>query len=271
MNNAHRQMEPYRQMRLIGRGNFVDVYEAIDNQLKKHVLIKKSHSRLSQDDRSAFLGEWRTAMKLDHPHILKANLLVEDHRPPYLVLDYERTYSLFRQRHPAGAVLPPTLISRYAWQIAAALAYMHHNGLTHQHLRPENLVVSENDDILLADLGIRALNWQAGSQQIHQLVNVELYMAPELFLGAPEPVSDQYSLAAMIYEWFTGRPLLEGASDEIFRQRFSTPPSLLLQETNQIPSTVKQPLLKALARNPKERFDSITAFVANLGMEMATF
>lgn len=265
MSNTVRQMEQYRQMELIGRGNFVDVYEAIDRQLKKHVLIKKSHSRLSQDDRSAFLNEGRLAMKLNHPHLLKVKALVEDHHPPYLVMEYS-THRLFRQRHPAGEALPPTLIGRYARQIADALAYMHHEGLIHQHLRPENLVVSEIGDILLADLGIRALNWQASTQQIHQFVNVEFSMAPELFRGVPEPASDQYSLAAMIYEWFTGRPLFEGASDEIFQQHFSTPPSLLLQATKQIPSTAKQALLKALASNPEERFDSITAFVAALGM-----
>jgi eukaryotic-like serine/threonine-protein kinase len=265
MNNAYRQMEHYRQMELIGRGNFVDVYEAKDNQVKQYVLIKKSHSRLSQDDRDAFLGEGRTLMKLDHPHILKANLLVEDHRPPYLVLDYS-PHSLFRQRHPAGEALPPSLIGRYTWQIADALAYMHHEGLTHRHLRPENLVISENGDILLADLSIMVFTQQSDAQEIHQFVNVELYMAPELFLGVLEPASDQYSLAVLVYEWFTGRPLFEGAPDEIVRQRFSTPPSLLLQETNQIPSTGKQALLKALARNPEERFYSVTAFVAALGI-----
>ncbi|HEV2659444.1 MAG TPA: hypothetical protein VGU68_02520, partial [Ktedonobacteraceae bacterium] len=90
-------------------------------------------------------------------------------------------------------------------------------------------------------------------------VNVELYMAPELFLGAPGPESDQYSLAIITYEWFTGRSL----PGEIILQRLTFP---LLQETHQIPSIVKQALLKALASNPEERFDSITAFVAALSM-----
>jgi eukaryotic-like serine/threonine-protein kinase len=261
MNNAIRQMEQYRQMELVGRGNFVDVYKAIDRQLKKHVLIKKSHSRLSQDDRSAFLKEGRMAMRLDHPHLLKVKALVEDHHPPYLVLDYS-THRLFRQRHPAGEVLPPTLIGRYTRQIAAALAYMHHAGLTHQHLRPENLVVSENGDILLADLSIMAFTRQSDAQEIHPPVNATLYMAPERSLGISNSVSDQYSLAVMTYEWFTGSPL----PGEIILQHLTTSPSSQLRHAEQRPSTAKQALLKALASNPEERFDSITAFVAALGM-----
>ncbi len=261
MNNIIRQMEQYCQMELIGRGNFVDVYEAIDRQLKKHVLIKKSHSRLSLDDRSAFLKEGRMAMKLDHLHLLKVKALVEDHHPPYLVLDYS-THRLFRQRHPAGEALPPTLIGRYAWQIADALAYIHNQGLTHQHLRSENLVISENDDILLADLSIMVFTQQSDAQEIHPPVNATLYMAPERFLGISNPASDQYSLAVITYEWFTGSPL----PGEIILQRLTTSPSSQLRHAEQIPPPVKQALLKALARNPEARFDSVTAFVAALGI-----
>ncbi len=264
MKKAYRQTEQHDQKKLIGRGNFVDVYNAEYGPEKRKFFIKQLRSGLSQDDRSVFLEEGRIAMKLDHPHLLKVKVLVSQHRPPYLVLDYDRTYSLFRQHHPVGEVLPLTLIGRYIWQIADALAYMHREGLTHQHLRPENLLISENGDILLADLSIMAFTQQPDAQEIHPFVNAELYMAPELFLGVPEPASDQYSLAVMVYEWFTGRPLLEGAPDEIKRQRINTPPSL--HENDQIPFPSKQALLKALARNPAERFDSITAFVAALGM-----
>ncbi len=258
----HRQLKQYRQMRLIGLGNFVDVYEG-ENKRKHKVLIKQLHSRLSQDDRNAFLAEGRTVIKLDHPHLLKANLLAEDHRPPYLVLDYS-THSLFHQRHPVGDVLPPALIGRYIRQIADAIAYMHRQGLIHQHLRPENLLLSENGEILLADLGIMALIRQTGSQEIYQPVNAALYMAPELFLGVSKPASDQYSLAAIAYEWLTGRPLLQGTPDEIFRQCFTIPPSSQLRDSKQIPSTLKQVLLKALARNPEDRFEEITAFTTAL-------
>ncbi len=165
-----RQLKQYRQMILVGRGNFVDVYEAEDNQEKQNVLIKQLRSRLSQDDRSAFLEE----------------------------------------------------------------------------------------------VGIMALNWQSGSQKIHQLINAALYMAPERFLGMSKPASDQYSLAVIIYEWFTGKPLLHGTPNEIIRQRLTTSPSSQLRDAKQIPSTVKQALLKALARNPEERFGTITAFIASL-------
>jgi serine/threonine protein kinase len=259
MKKAYRQTERHDQKELIGRGHFVDVYKGAYGPEKRNAFIKQLHSGLSQDDRSVFLEEGRTAMKLDHPHLLKVKSLVSQHRPPYLVLDFDRTYNLFRQRHPAGEVLPLTLISRYAWQIADALAYMHHNGLTHQHLRPENLVVSENDDILLADLSIMAFSQQSDAQEIQPPVNATLYMAPERFSGISNPASDQYSLAIITYEWFTGRSL----PGEVILQGLTSP---LLQETHQIPSTAKQALLKALASNPEERFDSITAFVAALGM-----
>jgi|GEM_PF-3236996 serine/threonine protein kinase len=262
MKKTYRQTERHDPQKLIGRGNFVDVYNGEYGPEKRNVFIKQLHSGLSQDDRSVFLEEGRTAMQLDHPHLLKVKALVSQHRPPYLVLDYDRAYSLFRQRHPAGEVLPPTLIGRYTRQIAAALAYMHHAGLTHQHLRPENLVVSENDDILLADLSIMAFTQQSDAQEIHPPVNATLYMAPERFLGISKPASDQHSLAVMTYEWFTGSPL----PGEIILQCLTTSPSSQLRHAEQIPSTAKQALLKALASNPEERFDSITAFVAALGI-----
>jgi eukaryotic-like serine/threonine-protein kinase len=259
MKKAYRQTERHDQKKLIGHGHFVDIYNGEYGPEQRNAFIKQLHSGLSQEDRSVFLEEGRTAMKLDHPRLLKVKALVSQHRPPYLVLDYDRTYSLFRQRHPAGEVLPPTLISRYARQIADALAYMHHEGLTHQHLRPENLLVSENDDILLADLSIVVFTQPLDAQEIHQPANATLHMAPERSIGISTPASDQYSLAVITYEWFTGRSF----PGEIILQHLT---SSQLRHVEQIPSTAKQALLKALASNPEERFVSVTAFVAALGI-----
>jgi eukaryotic-like serine/threonine-protein kinase len=263
MKQTQRRRKLYSNETLLGQGHFVDVSEALDSDLNCRVIVQKLHKGSGPDDRKSFLEEVRTSEQMDHPHIVKVITLDEYYHNPYLVLDGNGN-DLFYQRYQAGEILPLETAIRYAQQIADALAYMHRKGIIHRYIRPENLLLSEDGDILLANLGITVRIQHSGSQEVRQPVDVLSYMAPERILGVALPASDQYSLSMLIYAWLTGRAFFHGSADEIIRQHFTASTPFLLEATPHLPPTIRWTLLKGLALNPGERFENMEAFARAL-------
>ncbi len=246
----------YQLVCLIGRGYFTNVYKAWNAHLERHVVVIVPHSPSIKDDREAFLNKVQAMAQLHHPHILQVIALNTYHNRPFLVLDFSEQ-GLLAQHLSHGQVLPLDVIQRYIWQLADALTYIHYQGLVHQHVRPDNLVLDGNSQILLTDLDMMVLTQDKVQQEISQSVNAALYMAPERFLGKSTPASDQYSLAILVYEWLTGTTLFHGSTAEIVLQHFSTSHSPLSLNTPEITPALRHVLSRALARNPEERFASV--------------
>ena len=216
------------------------------------------------EDFKAFLNEART-IRLRHPHIvplLDFGLSREDQ--PFLVMEYAAGGTL-RDSHAKGSCLPQPTIVSYVQQVASALQYAHEHRVIHRDVKPENMLVRADGSLLLSDFGIATVAHSSHSINLQQGIGGTLpYMAPEQIQGQPRPASDQYALAIVVYEWIAGQRPFEGTTVEIAMQHAMTAPPSLLELVPTLSRDVEQIVLKALAKEPKERFASIEQFAQAL-------
>lgn len=257
------QIGNYRIARLIDRGGFAHVYLGEHIYLGTQVAIKILNTRLTADDRNRFLTEARTIAHLMHPHIVRVLDFGIHHDVPFLVMDYAPNGSLRRQ-YPKGTRLPLNTVVSYAGQIASALEYAHTRRLIHRDIKPENILLGRDNQLLLSDFGIAVVAHSSLSQSLQEVVGTVAYMAPEQLEGKPHPASDQYALAVLVYEWLCGEQPFHGSLTEIATQQLLAPPPSLREKAPDIPPMVEQVIMKALAKDPKQRYSSIGDFAQAL-------
>jgi predicted ATPase/serine/threonine protein kinase/DNA-binding CsgD family transcriptional regulator len=257
------QLGNYHLIRLLGRGNSASVYLGKHVHLNTEAAIKVLHERVARHDMEGFLTEARTIAHLRHPHIVGVLDFGLEAQTPFLVMDYAPNGNL-RQRHPKGTRLPLDTIVTYITQVAAALQYAHQEKLIHRDIKPENMLLGYHNEILLSDFGLALITQSSRKSQVWDAAGTIAYMAPEQFQGKPRPASDQYALGVVVYEWFCGERPFHGTSIELYSQHLFAPPPPLREKVPAIPSTVEQVVLKALVKDPKERFASVQDFATAL-------
>lgn len=255
----------YRLARLLGRGNFADVYEGQHVHLNTQAAIKVLHGQLTDSDLANFIHEARIIAHLRHPHIVQIlDFGVED-STPFLVMEYAPNGNL-RQRHQQGTRLALETILPYVRQIADALQFAHDQKLIHRDIKPENMLLGRNNEVLLSDFGIAmmysTMRSHSGPQQ--DTAGTVPYMAPEQLKAHALPASDQYALAIMTYEWLCGERPFNGTLHEIAVKHTLVPPPSLRERVTSISPSVEQVILKALAKNPQQRFEHIRDFAQAL-------
>ena len=259
------QMGEYRLLHMLGQGAFGAVYLAEHVHDGSQAAVKLLQVRLTHiEDFKAFLNEART-IRLRHPHIVPLlDFGLNGENQPFLVMEYAAGGTL-RDRHAKGSRLPlPTIVS-YAQQVASALQYAHERRVIHRDVKPENMLVRADGTLLLSDFGIATVAHSSHSVNLQQGIGGTLpYMAPEQIQGKPRPSSDQYTLAIVVYEWIAGQRPFQGTAVEIAMQHAMTVPPPLLELVPTLPKNVEQVVLKALAKDPKERFGSIKQFAQAL-------
>ncbi len=260
------QLGNYRLLHLIGRGNFAEVYLGEHLHLGTQAAIKVLYANLSDEGREKLRSEARTMARLIHPHIVRVlDFQVEDGLP-FLVMEYAPNGSL-RQRHPKGTTVPPNFVVSYVRQVAEALDYIHAQKLIHRDVKPENLLLGPQNEVLLTEFDIAIISQSSRSQQTQEALGSVTYMAPEQLKGKPRPASDQYALGVVAYEWLTGGPPYSGQIQQVAMQHLSAPPQPLRAKVPAISPAMEQAVLKALAKEPELRFPNVRAFA--LAMEEA--
>src|SRR5467141_502612 len=141
------QFGNYRLVRHLGRGAFSDVYFGIHVHLKTPAAIKLLHTELTSSDVEKFRNEARTIARLEHPHIVRLLDFGVEGRIPFLVMSYAPNGTL-RQHHPRGTRLSPGDVLPYIKQVADALQYAHDEKLIHRDVKPENMLLDRNNQIL---------------------------------------------------------------------------------------------------------------------------
>ncbi|HLI70075.1 MAG TPA: protein kinase [Ktedonobacteraceae bacterium] len=262
------QFGNYRLVNLLGQGGFADVYLGEHIHLKTQAAIKILRTRLASDDREKFLNEARTIAHLEHPNIIRVWDFGIERGLPYLVMTRAVNGTL-RQLYPKGSQLTLAEIMPYVKQVANALHYAHAQHLVHRDVKPENMLLGKNQEVLLSDFGIAAVMQSSHYQSTQDVVGTVAYMAPEQLQGKPSPASDQYSLAIVVYEWLCGERPFQGSFLEIFGQHMSAPPPSLCERNPAIPLAVEQAVFVALAKNPQDRFGNIRAFANALENALA--
>jgi eukaryotic-like serine/threonine-protein kinase len=256
------RIDNYQILNLIGKGAFGEVYLAEHVFYKTHVAIKVLYAPLNTQNMGDFINEVRV-FRFEHPNIARVrDCVVEDERL-FLVMNY-MPHGNLRQRHPRGTQLSWEEIVLYAKQVADALQCIHDQGVVHRDVKPENMLVGPNGEILLADFGIATTSYTWDSRREQQAMGTPAYIAPEQVDAKAVRASDQYALGAIMYEWLTGDPPFKGTRDEVVLQHCMTSPILLRQKIPTISPQVETVVMKMLAKKPEDRFDSMREFSAAL-------
>lgn len=250
----------YRLLRKLGEGAFAEVYLGEHIQLGYQVAIKILHSVSASNDLERFKTEAQILSSLNHPHIIRFFEFNIADNLPYLVTDNAPNGSLAK-RHSKKTTLPLPIVLSYTRQIASALQYIHDKGIIHRDIKPHNIFIGNNDELLLGSFGTAI--WVKSESKGR--VGTPYYMAPEQFQSIASIASDQYALGVVIYQWLCGSLPFEG-HDILqlgFRHLYELPPFMRTQ-TPSIPQAIEDVVMKALAKKPEERYESVTAFAQAL-------
>jgi len=262
------QLGNYRLLRLLGHGGFADVYLGEHIYLKSQAALKVMRMSLTEEERAAFLKEAQTLMQLAHPHIVRVlDFDIKDDQP-FLVMIYAPNGTL-RERHPAGSRLPLDTIVAYVEQVTSALQYAHDQGFIHRDVKPENMLLGKDSEVLLSDFGLSVFASRTDPQySTHQMAQAvagtSRYMAPEQLQGHPQATSDQYALGVVVYEWLCGTTPFRGTPIEIAMQHLSKPPSPLREQVPDLSPGIEEIVQRALAKEPEQRFASVKNFAMAL-------
>ena len=251
----------YWMIELLGRGGFADVYLGEHKSLRTLAAIKVLNGRPTSEKLEQFLTEASITAKLPHRHIVQVFDFDEESSSPFLVMQYAPNGSL-EARH-RGERLPLATIVSYVKQISEALDYAHRRRVIHCDVKPNNILLDANDNVLLSDFGIAVTTGRYAP--IPRIFGgTATYMAPEQYRGRPLPASDQYSLGIMVYEWLSGHPPFYGSSYEIAMQHVHDSPPPLRRAAQRTPHAVQRVVLRALEKDPAERFSSVGSFALAL-------
>ena len=253
-----------RRVDRLGVGGFATVWLYHDPDLRSDVAVKALADNWAQrlDVRERFLEEARILRRADSDHIVRVYDVGESDGTPYFVMTYADLGSLASLVDP-GEPVPPLRVVDLVAQAGAGLRVLHEQGIVHRDLKPQNLLLrsggSAGDRLLVADLGVaKALLHASG---LTQVVGTPAYMAPEQATGEGIDVrADVHSLAAVAYHLLTGSPVREGTVAEVARAELPRPAS----ELADLPVAVDDVLLRALQRDPADRFPDVASFVGAL-------
>src|SRR5438270_3162909 len=188
-----------------------------------------------------------------------------------MVMDYASNGNL-RKLHPRGTRTDLAAILPYVKQVAAALQYAHDQHYIHRDVKPENMLLGRNDEVLLSDFGTALVSQTTSYQSVLQnVVGTVSYMAPEQFQGKARPASDQYALAVVVYEWLCGDLPFHGTGTEIAMQHSLNAPPPLREKVPAIAPQVEQVIMRALAKDYHQRYPRIQDFAGALEQANVSF
>jgi DNA helicase-2/ATP-dependent DNA helicase PcrA len=272
----------YRIVEPIGAGGMGAVYKAYDNKLQRTVALKLLPSEYvsQQDRRRRFFQEARAASALSHPHILTIYEVGEDNGTPYIAMEYIEGQTLRDRIKKNGLQLKETL--DIAIQIAAGLARAHESGIIHRDLKPENLMLSRDGYAKILDFGLAKLVAEreralvADSEQKTLVLGVQTesgtllgtvnYMAPEQLLGQRvDRRCDVFSFGVVLCEMLTGTaPFVHDNRIDTMHAILHRDPRFPSDGRPELPFDLQRVLTKALAKTPKDRYQTIDELAEEL-------
>jgi serine/threonine-protein kinase len=256
----------YRIERKLGAGGMADVYLAEDQELGRRVAIKILNARHGNDDQfiERFRREAKNAAALNHPNIVSIYDRGEAEDTYYIAMEFLDGRTLKELIVGRGAA-PINVAIEYARQILSALRFAHRHGIVHRDIKPHNVLVDGEGRVKVTDFGIA----RAGTSQMTEtgsIVGTAQYLSPEQARGGEvDPRSDLYSLGIVLYELLTGKTPFDGETPvEIAMKHLSTAPKPPSKLRSDIPPELDMVVLRALAKNPDDRYQSADEMEADL-------
>src|ERR671938_1779887 len=256
----------YRILRKLGAGGMADVYLAEDQELGRRVAIKILNDRHANDDQfiERFRREAKNAAALNHPNIVSIYDRGEAEDTYYIAMEFLDGRTLKELIVSRGAA-PINVAIEYARQILSALRFAHRHGIVHRDIKPHNVLVDGEGRVKVTDFGIA----RAGPSQMTEegsIIGTAQYLSPEQAQGANvDQRSDVYSLGIVLYELLTGSVPFNGDTPvEIAMKHLSALPEPPSARRPEIPRDLDLIVLRALAKDPDDRFQSAAEMDADL-------
>jgi serine/threonine-protein kinase len=257
----------YRILEKLGAGGMGVVYKAIDTTLDRVVAIKILNRDLSRipELMARFRGEAKAQANLNHTNLatLYAFLTIGENAMMVMeFIDGETFQQIIRRRGP----LPVPGAVQMFRQGLLGFAYAHRAGIVHRDIKPSNLMLNRQGIVKVMDFGIAKTMGERGLTQTGMRVGTSRYMSPEQVLNKEADLrSDIYALGITLYEMLTASAPFESDSEfQLMSDHVNTPPPPPSLIVPGIPKGVENAILKALAKNPDERFQTVEEFGAAL-------
>ena len=250
----------YQILRMIGEGGMANVYLAHDLILDRDVAVKVLRGDLAGDEKFVrrFQREAISASSLSHPNIVEMYDVGEDDGSYFIVMEYvdgKTLKSLIKRR---GALTLSEVVDIMK-QLTSAIACAHDSYIIHRDIKPQNVLILEDGTVKITDFGIAmALNSNELTQTNSVMGSVH-YLPPEQANGSGSTVkSDIYSLGILMFELLTGNIPFKGENAvEIAIKQMKEPIPSVCKINSEIPQSIENIILKACAKNPKNRYDTV--------------
>ena len=254
----------------VGRGSTGAVYLSHDPFYGRDVAIKLYHATTNDDAegrnaRRMFLGEAKMVGKLQHPNIVPIYDAGEEDGRRYVVTEHIHGARTLNQYCRANSLLPIDQVVSIMYKCAKALHYAHSRGVVHRDIKPSNILLTQDGDVRIVDFGI-ALVADSDVSRLEGVAGSPAYMSPEQVQGFElDARSDLYSLGAVMYEMLCGqRPFRAGALGKLLRQVVQQAPETLRSVRADIPDELEPVVMKALEKDPENRYRTGNEFAAEL-------
>lgn len=250
----------YEIIKTIGEGGMANVYLANDTILDRKVAIKVLRGDLSNDEKfiRRFQREALSVSNLSHPNIVEVYDVGEEDGQYYIVMEYIEGKTLKQLLKKRETLTLPEVID-IMLQLTDGLAHAHESYIIHRDIKPQNIMILDNGLVKITDFGIAMALNATQLTQTNSVMGSVHYLPPEQANGKSATVkSDIYSLGILMYELITGSVPFKGdnAVEIALKHMKEKIPSIRKQNPT-IPQSVENIVIKATAKNPRNRYDSV--------------
>jgi serine/threonine-protein kinase len=262
-----KEIGPYRILQKLAQGGMCSVYKGMHIGLEQEVAIKVLSSE-AFDDRSLrdrFINEAKIQAKLSHPNVVKTLNYLEQDNMVVLVMEYINGETLDVLMKKTGTL---SLDKAFAIldSVFDAVDFMHSKGIVHRDIKPANIMLPYEGSVKVMDFGIAKVVGEIGNTRTGIRIGTIWYMSPEQIRGTSVGLqSDIYSIGVMLYQMVTGRMPFSGETEfDIMKSHIEDTPPAPWKINSNIPREIGRIILKAIAKNPKERYQSVKELAAEI-------
>jgi tRNA A-37 threonylcarbamoyl transferase component Bud32 len=270
-----RTIGKYRIVEHLGRGGMAEVYKAYQPNLDRYVAIKMMHGFLADEKEflNRFEREAKVVATLRHPNIVQVYDFDVDSGLYYMVMEFisgETLKSRMQDLETQGQWVSLDDATRIILSVGSALKYAHERGMVHRDVKPANVMITLEGQVILTDFGIAKIVSASNLTASGAMVGTPSYMAPEQGMGQPgDERSDIYSLGVMLYQLVLGRlPYDADTPLAVVLKHINEPLPLPKALKPDIPDDLNQLILKSLAKDPHERYQKVGDMSADLRKAM---
>ena len=257
----------YEIIRSIGEGGMANVYLGYDTILDRNVAIKVLRGDLSNDEKFVrrFQREALSASSLAHPNIVEMYDVGEDDGLYYIVMEYIEGKTLKQLLKKRGTLTLSEAID-IMLQLTEGMAHAHDSYIIHRDLKPQNIMIKDDGQIKITDFGIAMALNATQLTQTNSVMGSVHYLPPEQASGKGSTIkSDIYSMGIIFYELLSGTLPFRGENAVEIALKHMRDPLPSLRESNPaIPQSIENIIIKATAKNPKNRYDDVKSMHQDL-------